>query len=406
MQLSNRAAKLMGEPSQIVKGMMICAEDPYSLGSPKGYLNFGVAQNFLVDDLILPKINDPIEHDPTHIQYNSLNGREDFRLVISEFLQKHLHIKHIRPDCLTVQCGVSAICESLSFAMFDEGDYIIIPTPYYTGFDHDFTKRFKVKFLFAHLDPNQDFTHNINAFHKAYDECQEKDKIKAVLITDPHNPTGEVLAADFRTDIIHFCKDKNIALISDEIYALSIHDRREHSSLFQQALAAGVDAHLLYGMAKDFAIAGLKVGFYYSENETVSKAMQDLSYFHTVSTTTQIVVKNLLSDHMFIGEYIEENNKRLAPIPKLLIQQLPQLKFIPTQAGLFMLLDLSSLCKDFKAEEELFDKLIGQYRINISPGESLGLPVPGYFRVCFAQRKEAVLEFIVRMKEFCQNELS
>lgn len=404
MQLSKRAAQLMQVPSQIVRGHMICAENPYSLSNPQGYLNFGVAQNFLVDDMILPVLNRPIQHTPNHIQYNELHGRKDFRDVLTHFLQEYLNIESINSDFLTLQCGVSAICESLAFAMFDEGDAILIPTPYYTGFEHDFTKRFKVKFLPAHLNPERNFTHQVSAFEKAYLGSDDKTNIKAVLLTDPHNPTGEILSESFKQDIITFCLDKKLSLISDEIYALSKHKDQKHRSLYQQAKMAGVDAHLLYGMAKDFAIAGLKVGLYYSENEAVVRAMQNLSYFHPISTSTQLLVGNFLQEDSFIKHFIAENRKRLAPIPPLLQQQLPRLKFIPTQAGLFFMLDLSNLCKSFKDEETLFDKLIHQYRLNISPGKSLGLSTPGYFRVCFAQRRESVLEFVIRMRKFCEDE--
>lgn len=406
MSLSKRAQNLIGNPSQIVLGHIRCAQDPYSLQNPKGYLNFGTAENHLVSELLLPRLNSNLHHNETHIQYNKVFGTDEFRAVAASFFEKYLGLRKVNAENIVVQCGVSAICESLSYAMFDEDDILLIPTPYYTGFDHDFKLRFKVKFEYVHLNPQEDFTHQISLFEKAYAAISDKDRIKGVLITTPHNPTGEVLSDDFSQKIVSFCKEKKLSLISDEIYALSNLENNPHHSLFQLAIESGVDAHFLYGMAKDFALAGAKVGFYYSTNEQMIRAMQDLSYFHTVGTPTQLAIQKILGDHQFLDNFIPENQKRLKTIPLILQNQLSQLKFIAPKAGLFMLLDLSKWCITFEDEAKVFSLLLEKYKINLSPGKNLGLQKPGFFRVCFAQKRENVLELIIRLKEFSQNELN
>ncbi len=404
--LSNRLTKLNHSPSAIIEGFVKCKENPYSRDNTKGYLNFGIAENHLMNDKLLPKINHPLKLDNHHIQYNDLHGLKEVRQTIKNFLENFLALKELNSENIVIQTGLSAVCESMSFAFFDKGDRILIPTPYYTGFNHDFTKRFECEFEQVHLHPDSNFAHNIKAFEETYLQSPHKDKIKAVLITHPHNPTGEVLLEEFMNDIISFCKKNHLALISDEIYALSNHQGQKHISLYQKAKEAGVDAHFLYGLAKDFSLAGLKVGIYYHEDQKMAQAMQSLSYFHPVSTHTQLLVQNILADTHFLKEYIPLNQKRLKEIPLVLETQLPMYKFIPTDAGLFMLLDLSEQCKDFAQEKQLYEKFLNYIKINMTPGEELGLKVPGFFRVCFARPKEEILEFIVRMKLFYENELS
>lgn len=406
MSLSHRARRLQSSPSAIMVGHMTCAEDPYSLSNPKGYLNFGTAENHLMSDLLLPKLNEPTIIEKEHIQYNALYGMEDIRTIITNFFENYLNLKNLNPDNLVIQTGVSAICESLSFALFDEGDKILIPTPYYTGFDHDFTKRFGCQFEPVHLKAENNFRHDIENFKQAFTGSSEKESIKAVLLTHPHNPTGEVLTESLMDEIILFCQDNNLELISDEIYALSIHDGRKHISLYQKAKNAGIKTHFLYGMAKDFCLAGLKVGFFYTDDQELLGSMQNLSYFHPVSTQTQILIGNLLNDHNFLNRYIPQNQKRLAEIPHLLNSQLPMFDFLPTNAGLFTLLDLTQYCKTFEQEDEYFKKFLNYIKVNMTPGMALGLDKPGYFRVCFGRTKEEILEFIIRMRKFHENELN
>ncbi len=405
MSLSKRAKSLQTNPSPIMVGHEKCSESPYSFQNPKGYLNFGTAENHLLDELLLPKLNQTPLLKQEHIQYNCLYGIEEVRKSVCSFLTTYLNISNLNFENLVIQTGVSAICESLSFALFDEDDIIMIPAPYYTGFDHDFTKRFKCKFLKVQLNPEDNFVHNIDSFQKAYDQYPQKEKIKAVLITHPHNPTGEVLSRSFMQAICDFSLTNDLELISDEIYALSFHTNENHTSLYEIAKNQNVKAHLLYGMAKDFALGGLKVGFFYSEDQELLSSMKNLSYFHPVSTQTQLLVANILSDSKFINELKEFNNSKLQEIPLILESQLPQYKFLPTQAGLFTVLDLSDIVTSFEQEIALFNKFLDYIKINMTPGHALGLDRPGYFRVCFAQPKEVILEFIVRMRLFYDNEL-
>lgn len=408
MTISKRALALRQDPSAIMTGHTICAKTPYSLSNPKGFLNFGTAENHIVNDLLIPKINMPIKILKEHIQYNQLHGIESVREIVCQFFKKNLNTGTLNPENLVIQTGVSAICESLSFAMFDQDDIILIPAPYYTGFDHDFTKRFGCKFEKIQLDSSNGFAHKISHIISHYNSCPEtvKKKIKAILITHPHNPTGEILNLEFMEDLIAFCNLNKLELISDEIYALSNHNGQEHVSLYAKAREAGTKCHLLYGMAKDFALAGLKVGFYYSEDQELVEVMKNLTYFHPVSTQTQILVSSILSDEVFLKKFIPENQRRLQQIPLIIEQQLPMYSFIPTDSGLFFILDLSKHCTSFEDEKIYFEKFLNFIRINLTPGHELGLKKPGFFRVCFARPKEDILEFIVRMKKFYENEIA
>lgn len=386
-------------------GHGLCAEDPYSLKNPRGYLNFGTAENHLMDEILLPKLNQPLKLDSNHIQYNTLYGMEDVRITCADFLERYLRINHIKPTNLVMQTGVSAICESLSFAMFDQDDIIMIPSPYYTGFEYDFTKRFGCKFLKVQQSHLKRFSLSIVNFEKNYNEAPDKSKIKAILITQPNNPTGEILSKEFIVDIINFAKKYDLELISDEIYALSNHDSSPHHSLYQDAFAAGAKAHLLYGLAKDFALAGLKVGMFYTEDTELLKVMQELSYFHPISTHTQLLVKSLLSDDPFLKNFIKTNNTRLAALDKMFKKSVPNINLYPCKSGLFMMMDLSDNCESFEDETKLFKYFINNLKINMIPGKELGLTTPGFFRICYAKKKEDVLEFIVRMKRFRPREI-
>ena len=120
MRISDRACALLGAPSVIVESHGLCASDPYDEASnPSGYLNFGTAENHLMTEKLLEKINRPLELKREHIQYNPLHGSERLRESFSKFSQNYLNIKDLDPNNVSTQCGLSAVCESLSFALFE-----------------------------------------------------------------------------------------------------------------------------------------------------------------------------------------------------------------------------------------------------------------------------------------------
>lgn len=397
MSLSHRANELMNNPSAIVEGMILCASDPYSANNKEGYLNFGIAENALMDDYLKKQLNKKYHLEAEHIHYSGMNVIE-LKRNFTKFAAEFLKITDLDPAKVVTQCGVSAICEAISFNLFDEDDVIMIASPYYTGFEHDFTKRFKCKLLKVQLDPANGFKHDIELFQKTYHEYPNQDKIKAVLICHPHNPTGEIVAKTFMLDIINFVKEHNLQLLSDEIYALSTHWKEEHISLYSLAREAGVKAHLLYGMAKDFAIAGFKVGFYYSEDQQMVDAMHALQYFHPVSSIAQVAVSELLADTSFLYNYIELNQERLNKSKRDITSSLSHFNFIDAGAGLFILLDLSHWCNNMQDELDLHQQMLNELKVNIIKGSDMGLDKPGYFRICFAKPEEYIREFCKRME--------
>ena len=394
--ISQRAQELTGSPSAIVVGHLNCLADPYSLENPEGFLNFGIAENHLMSDMLLEFLNRPIKIEKEHIQYCDSRGISSLKTESVKFFHDYLGIKDLDPEKLIINNGVSSLCESLSFSLFDEGDQILIPAPYYTGFEHDFTKRFKCEFIPVQLDPKNNFDHDISPFKEALKAYR---KVKAVLITHPHNPTAESISEEFQNDVINFCLENDLHLISDEIYALSRHNGEKHDSLFQKARDRGVKTHFLYGVAKDICLAGYKVGFFYTDNEELTQAMGASSYFYPVGSATQLYIENIFKDRKFLDEYLKINQSRLKHCREKIIKALPMFKFISSETAMFMVLDLSSYCKSLEDEKTLFEDIMDKYKINMTPGLLQGLNKPGYFRVCYAREESHIDAFIERMQK-------
>lgn len=387
--ISKRAEKLINNPSAIMTGYQKWSQNPFNADNPEGILNFGIAENHLMEDEILSLLNVKFELDSKHIHYATLYGLEKLRISYANFMKSYLNID-LDYENIVTQIGVTSLCESLSFVLFDQDDEILIPAPYYTGFQYDFEGRFNCKLIPVQLNQNE---HQIGMFDKYI-----TNKTKAILLTHPHNPTGEILTKEFLEYCIQVSKDNALHLISDEVYALSRHDLNKNFTSILDIKSNYQNIHQLYGVAKDLTLAGFKCGFFTSKNEDVINAMKSVSYFHPVSTITQVAVSKLL-ENKDLKYFFEKSAQKIRNNLNFIKEKCPNLKIQNPKAGIFFIIDLRDFLENnsFKAETNLYEKLINEYGLNITPGQAMGLDRPGFFRVCYAKKENELIEFCKRI---------
>lgn len=389
--ISKRAEKLINNPSAIMTGYQKWSQNPFKTDNPNGILNFGIAENHLMEDEILSFLNIKYELNSQHIHYATLYGLEELRISYANFMKNYLSIDLDFENIIT-QTGVTSLCESLSFVLFDQDDEILTPAPYYTGFQYDFEGRFNCKLKPVQLNQG---VHHIGMFDKFITK-----KTKAILLTHPHNPTGEILTKDFLEYCIQISKDNDLHLISDEVYALSRHDINKKFSSILDIKSDYQNIHHLYGIAKDLTLAGLKCGFFTSRSEDVINAMKSVSYFHPVPTLTQVAVSELLN-HKNLNIFFEKSANKIKNNFIIIKQNCPKLKIQEPNAGIFFMTDLRDFLENdsFEAETNLYEELINKYGINMTPGQAMGLTTPGFFRVCYAKKENELNEFCKRIND-------
>jgi aspartate/methionine/tyrosine aminotransferase len=390
MFLSQRTKYLVDKPSMIVEASTLCASDPFSEENPTGYVNFGVAENHLMEGELFSKINSLSLSTSKLIHYNSTYGTSELREAYVSFLQKFFSLKNGRAEEVIVAGGATSILEMISFCFFNSKDKIAIPAPYYLGFDHDFSARFGAKILPYHSELDGKFY-----------SWLKREKVKAVLITRPDNPSGKVLKIDLLRELMEFCHKNKIHLIIDEVYALTNLSDNNFTS-FLSLLDDSPYFHHVYSMAKDFSLSGFKVGFFYSRNAEILKGMQAASYFYTPSNQTQDGCTQLLTDHEWISAYLKENKKRLLQNLDLFERELkPHFPFARPEAAFFLYPNFDKLAElhHLQGDHEIFNFLMNELKVNILPGAFFHDGKSGNFRVCFARDKLLVNELIRRFKE-------
>ncbi|KAJ1440529.1 pyridoxal phosphate-dependent transferase [Ochromonadaceae sp. CCMP2298] len=384
--------------------------DPVS--NPGGAILFSVAENKLNSDLLLERLNNSEDFTPQCLNYTDPTGLPVLKSALSSFLGQHVFTEcDVKAEHLIVSAGVTSLLVQLAVMLFEPGDSVLVPTPYYAAFDRDFLDLGRVRTMPVHSSTaaEGDFSLRREDLDAAYESAfLQGAPPKCFLLTNPHNPLGKIYPADELLMLVEWCRERELHLLCDEIYALSVFDTTTEGAF--QSLASllgnqlGDTVHLLWGASKDLGGSGLRIGVLYSQNQRLLKALGTNNMAHQVSNPVQELLAGVLSDAPFLENFLTLNSTRIAASHRCLTASLTRLglPFYHAGAGIFLFADLRSLLgeQSFQGERALHRDL-AQLKISLTPGEACHHPLPGFFRVCFCWvGLEAVAEACRRLEQF------
>ncbi|KAL6330858.1 hypothetical protein AAG906_009286 [Vitis piasezkii] len=401
-----------GEDSPYFAGWKAYDENPYDESkNPSGVIQMGLAENQVSFDLLEEFLKQHSEASSwgnkiSSFRENALfqdyHGLQSFRKAMASFMEQ---IRGGRakfdPDRVVLTAGATGANELLTFILADPGDALLVPTPYYPGFDRDLRWRTGVKIVPIHCDSSNNFQVTPQALEAAYNNAEAMNiKVRGVLITNPSNPLGTTSQRSVLEEILDFVTRKNIHLVSDEIYSGSVFSSSEFVSIAEVLEARNNEGservHIVYSLSKDLGLPGFRVGTIYSYNDKVVTTARRMSSFTLISSQTQHLLASMLSDKEFTQNYIETNRERLRKRYEMIIQGLrvAGIECLQGNAGLFCWMNLSPLLETPTREGELalWNSILHEVKLNISPGSSCHCSEPGWFRVCFANMSEQTLE--------------
>ncbi|KAI3785172.1 hypothetical protein L1987_44285 [Smallanthus sonchifolius] len=417
-----------GQDSSYFLGWEEYEKNPYdSVINPDGMIQMGLAENQLSFDILESWLdNNP---DATGFKKNGqsifkelalfqdYHGLPSFKNALVNFMSEiRGNTVTFDPNNLVLTAGATSANETLMFCVANLGDAFLVPTPYYPGFDRDLKWRTGVEIVPIHSSSSNSFRITKSALEDAYQQAQKQDlKVKGILVTNPSNPLGTSLTLHELDLLFNFISTKNINLIADEVYSgtvfsspsfTSIMEVLKNKNLVNTEVATRV--HIVSSLSKDLGLPGFRIGAIYSGNDDVVSVATKMSSFGLISSQTQYLLSEMLSDRKFTKTYLSENRRRLKHRHETLAKGLQKagIRCLKSNSGLFCWVDMRHLLisKTFQGEMELWKKIVYDVRLNISPGSSCHCSEPGWFRVCFANMSEKTLIFAMqRIKSFVES---
>lgn len=319
-------------------------------------------------------------------RYMPNNGYVETRRAIAQFLAEESGLpfqeKHI---VMTV--GAAGGLNVVFKALLDEGDEVIVPTPYFMEF------KFYIENSGGRIhlvETHDDFSLNVGEIEKAIGP-----KTKAILINSPNNPTGVVYKEGSLETLGRVLREKSqelrktLYLVTDEAYRRILYDQIKLPIAFQfYPHTIRVTSH-----SKDLSLPGERIGYIavHPSCEEVDELIAALVFanrtlgFVNAPALMQRLVAPLQKNSINIKEYEEKRD--------LLYHALTSFGFeIVKPGGAFYLFPKAPIDDDIAFVNELQRK-----RILTVPGTGFGKP--GYFRIAYAVEKAVIEKALPIFKE-------
>ncbi|MED9933123.1 MAG: aminotransferase class I/II-fold pyridoxal phosphate-dependent enzyme, partial [Catenibacillus sp.] len=210
--------------------------------------------------------------------YTSNSGLMELRTEISRYLKRTCDVSYDAAKEVVLTVGGSEAIDIALRAMLDPGDEVLIPQPSYVSYEPCTVLADGVPVI-INLKEENDFRLTAEEVLSAV-----TDKTKILILPFPNNPTGSVLRREDLEAIAKVCIEKDIFVISDEIYSALTYGDARHVTI---ASIPGMKERtiLINGFSKAYAMTGWRLG-YACGPEEIMKQMVKIHQFAIMCAPT------------------------------------------------------------------------------------------------------------------------
>ncbi len=256
MNISKRAQKIPASP---IRKLIPYADEAKRNGVKVYHLNIG-QPDIVTPEQMWSKIK---EVQDKVLSYGPSNGLLEFREKLSKYYERH-NVEISAEDIIVTTGGSEAILFSMMVTC-DPEDEIIIPEPYYANYN-GFANYAQVNVVPLPTKAENGF----RLPDKKTIESYITDKTKAIIFSNPGNPTGVVYTREELIMLLDIAKTYDLIIISDEVYSEFVYEGEFHSILSLKD--AEKYSIITDSISKRYSACGARIGCMISKNEELMNA--------------------------------------------------------------------------------------------------------------------------------------
>lgn len=368
------------EPSGIRKFFDVVNEMPDAISLGVGEPDFDTPWHIREEGIY------SLEHGRTY--YTSNAGLKELKEEICRYLQRRFQLSYEENQVLVTIGGSEAIDVGLR-AMVDPGDEVLIPEPSYVSYlpCAQLTHAVPVPVPLREEEEFQLTGAQVEAL------CTPKTKI--LILPFPNNPTGAVLSRKNLEDIAKVCVERDIYVISDEIYAELTYGEK-HISIAQMPHMAERTI-VINGFSKAFAMTGWRLGYAAGPKEIIDQMtkIHQFAIMCAPTTSQYAAVEALRNGDEDVAEMTEAYNQRR----RYLLHELRRIGLDCFEArGAFYV--FPSVRKFGMTSEEFATRLLEEQKVAVVPGSAFGKSGEGYIRISYAYSLDSLKKALERVERF------
>jgi aspartate aminotransferase len=305
-----------------------------------------------------------------------------------------------KPSQVTVAIGAKHALFNLALALYEKGDEVIIPAPYWVSYPEQ-VKLVGAEPVVVQTDEASGFKMSPEAFAKAFTP-----RTKAVILCTPSNPTGSAYTESELRALLDVWKKSDSWLIVDEIYADLVYEGFKPvsaASILREDAAAMERLVIIDGVSKTYAMTGWRIGWSIAPDR-LAKAL-DMIQGQSTTNATAIAQHAAVAALTGPQEDVEKmraafETRRTAMVEGL--RSIPGVKCRMPEGAFYAFADCRSLYgieyngKPIASDEDVAFFLLEKAHVAAVPGGAFG--APGYVRFSYATNEERIQNGIASIK--------
>ncbi|MDQ6918807.1 MAG: pyridoxal phosphate-dependent aminotransferase [Candidatus Dormibacteraeota bacterium] len=328
--------------------------------------------------------------DYTH--YTPAGGILEVRQAVADFLNKRFGTD-VQPLEVVMVPGSKNVLLFTLLCCVEPGDEVILPDPGYPVYES------LVRFIEARPVPIR--LREERGFRMDLEELASlvTDRTRLLIVNTPQNPTGGVLTKEDVEFISRLAVERDLMVLSDEIYSQIVYGEFQHVSLLAQP-GMRERTVLLDGMSKAYAMCGWRLGYGVAPRDLAAR-METLmintsSCAAAFTQMAAIEAFNAPESDMAVKRMVAEFERRRDQMVDGL-NRIPGFRCARPDGSFYAFPNIEGTGMD---ERTMADRLLNEAGVAVLPGTAFGAAGKGYIRLAYTQSASHLGEALTRIEKF------
>lgn len=328
-------------------------------------------------------------------RYTPPAGIPELRAAIAGHLSERAG-RPLPADGVVVTTGAKQALFNAIFTLFGPGDEVLVASPYWTTYP-DLVNLARAEPVEVRGVEARDFKISVAELDEAVSE-----RTRGLIINTPCNPTGAVYEVDELQAIAEWCRDRDLWLLSDEIYRTIHHDGEAAAPGILNVPEASLGSHVLIdGASKSFAMTGWRIGFSYTSPDVSSKfsALQS-QVTSNAATPSQVAALAAYSEREAAQAALDRMGRGFRRRRDLVVARmrelLPGVAFIEPRGAFYLFFRVDTFFEgDVQDATAWCSQLLNEQGVALVPGAAFG--DDRWVRMSFAASDEVLEDALGRI---------
>lgn len=329
-------------------------------------------------------------------KYTPVDGIVELKDAIICKLLKDNHLNYDRSQ-IVVSCGAKHTIYNLNQVLFEEGDEVIMPSPYWVSY-LDMVVLSGAKPVILKTTESQGFKLQPQQLEAAITK-----NTRAIIINSPSNPAGIVYTASELEALAEVILRKGILVISDDVYEKIIYDDKSFKNIASLSKELKKMTVVVNGVSKAYSMTGWRIGYAAGPEEIIAAVtkLQSQNTSNPTSIAQKAAVEALNGPQNSVTEMVEEFKKRRNAIVEKL-NAIPGITCMLPQGAFYVFPDVSALFgKSYQGivisnSSDFTAYLLDEANVAVVPGIDFGHD--NHIRLSYATSLKNIEEGLERVK--------